>query len=289
MPRYRWNRYHDLEIDLTLFGLTAESDIIRLIKDESARWEDRIKDRRGEMSAALWVRIPKDRVQHLPWFLSHGFQMHHATEAYIMVVKPRSSRAVIPLYGTHYARVECVVVENNTGRVLLVQECNGPDSSYKLVTGSVDGNEYVSHAAVREVREETGVTCDVVGIIGLGNRLNTRFGRDELLVGVLLAAPEGQVPRGDGKETMNAAWMDPSAAITSVNHIAREWLISVAHSSFLPSTTTVVGGGGSLLLRRGTLPDFRGPPHSMEVFLPSSSSPVTTSLKKEETSQAMEQ
>lgn len=252
MPKYRWNRYHDLEIDLSRFDTESEHRLSELILDEVYRWEDRIKGRRGEMYAVLWIRIPENKVHFLSWFTNHGFLMHHATKDHIMVVRPRSKRAIIPLYGTHYARVECVVIEKNTGRILLVRESTGPDTAYKLITGSVENNEYISLAAIREVKEETGITCEVVGVLGMGNRLSTRFGRDEILVGLLLSAEQGQTPRGDGKETDSAMWVDPDTAVKNASVMAKEWLLS--------ATTNP--------LRRGHLPDFRGPPHSMEVFLP---------------------
>lgn len=253
MPRYRWNRYHDLEIDISRFVIENEAKLSGLVFDEIARWEDRIRGRRGEMFAVLWVKIPVRSVHFLPWFTDHGFDMHHATKDHVMVVRPRSKKAMIPLYGTHYARVECVVIEKTTGRILLVKECTGPDASYKLVTGSVENNEYISAAAVREVMEETGIACEVTGVLGLGNRLGTRFGRDEILVGLLMSAKCGQTPLADGTETASAMWADPDTAIKNASAMAREWLISAATNR---------------PLRKGRMPDFRGPPHSMEVFLP---------------------
>lgn len=253
MPKYRWNRYHDLEIDLARFRVGTEAELADLIWTEMGRWGSRIRGRRGEYAAVLWIRIPERCSHFLPWFLGHSFTMHHAVRDHIMVVKPRSPRAVIPLYGTHYMRVECVVVEQGTGNILMVRERIGPDASLKLVTGSVDLNEYISKAATREVREEAGVSCSLVGMLGMGNRLGTRFGRDEILVGVLLSAPPGQTPRGDGEETCDAVWVPPHEALARGSAAAREWIIASSQSDHI--------------LKCGYLSDFRGPPHRMEVFL----------------------
>jgi len=254
--RTRWNRYHDLEIDLSRFRVDTETELSKLMKEETGKWESRIRGRRGEYAAVLWVRIPERSSHLLSWFLRHSYTMHHAVASHVMVVRPKSSRAVIPLYGTHYTRVECVVMEQGTGRILMVREQIGPDSSLKLVTGSVDLNEYISKAAMREVKEETGVTCTLVGLLGLGNRLGTRFGRDEILVGVLLSAAQGQVPRGNGSETYDATWTSPEEALARGSLSAREWLIAAEQQK--------------QILCCGYLNDFRGPPHRMEVFLPSS-------------------
>ena len=253
MPKYRWNRYHDLEIDLSRFNFNNETELCDMVYSEMDKWEARIRGRRGEGSAVLWIRIPTYQANFLPWFLRHSFRMHHAVAEYIMVVRTRSSRAVVPLYGTHYTRVECVVVEEKTGRILMVRERIGPDIALKLVTGSVDLNEYISHAAMREVKEETGVSSQLIGTLGIGNRLSTRFGKDEILVGVLMSAKEGQTPKGDGREISDAVWVEPSEAIARTSLSAREWLIAAGHNSVLAC---------------GYLNDFRGPPHRMEVFLP---------------------
>lgn len=255
MGKYRRNRYHDVEIDLSKLKTDTEADLENSIFAETRKWDSQIRGRRGCDAAVMWIRIPKHLVHTLAWFLKHCFEMHHADKDHVMVVRSRSSRAVIPLYGTHYVRVECLVVEQGTGRILMVRERIGQGSSLKLVTGSVDLNEYISRAAEREVREEADVVAKVSGFIGCGNRLGTRFGRDEILVGVLMTAEPGQTPRGDGNEITEAVWIDPEKATPLCTPMAREWMIA---GGYTPATH----------LQRGYLPDFRGPPHKMEVFLP---------------------
>lgn len=245
----RWNRYNDLEIDVSQLSEPRELSVAR----EMCAWMERIRGRRGEMNALFWVKVPKSYLGILPLLVHRDFSIHHATEAYVMMVMRRSTNAVVPLYGTHYARVECVVLEEGSGRVLMVKESNGPDSTFKLVTGSVDNNEYISRAAVREVAEEAGIQATFSGTLGLGNRLATRFGRDEILVGVILTARAGQTPRADVAETCGAAWVAPEDAMRMASPSAREWLIAATSNP----------------LRLGVLPDYRGPPHAMEVFLPS--------------------
>lgn len=250
--KYRYNRYNDVEIDVGRMDIGSEESFSRDLEREIRRWKSRISGRRGETSALMWLRVPVDNVHCVPWVVRRRFSLHHATPDYVMLVHRASSRAVVPKYGTHYMRVECLVVEAGTGRVLVVKESVGPsDLKYKFVTGSVDPGEYVSEAAVREVREETGIRATVSGMLGLGNRLGTRFGKDEMLVGVLMTAEIGQVPTRDDMEVEDARWMDPSEAVSRCTQMALEWLIV----SRLPRA------------QRGSFPDFRGPPHKMEVYL----------------------
>jgi 8-oxo-dGTP pyrophosphatase MutT (NUDIX family) len=231
--------------------------LARSIEYETRKWIFETNGKRGADAAVMWIRIPTDLYKTLPWFQKNGFETHHADRTHVMVVRPRSSKAVIPLYGTHYVRVECLVIEIGTGRVLMVRERLGPDQSLKLVTGSVDLNEYVSAAAEREVKEETGIVAKADGFIGCGNRLATRFSRDEILIGLLLYAERGQEPKFDGTEIIEALWIEPERAIDICTVLAKEWLLA----------------GGLVIqnkwtLQKGFLPDFRGLPHRMEVFMP---------------------
>jgi len=250
--KYRYNRYNDLEVDVSQMNIADEDAFSGDLEREMRRWRNKISGRRGEESALMWLKVPVDQVHCVPWIVKRKFVIHHATRHYVMLVHATSSRASVPRYGTHYVRVECVVVEVGTGRVLVVREKIGPaDSGYKLVTGSVDPGEYVSSAAVREVYEEAGVKAQVSGLLGVGNRLGTRFGKDEMLVGVLMSAEAGQEPRGDGREVEEARWMAPSEALNRCALMSVEWLIA----SSAPAAC------------KGQLPDFRGPPHRMEVYL----------------------
>jgi 8-oxo-dGTP pyrophosphatase MutT (NUDIX family) len=166
-----------------------------------------------------------------------------------------------PSYGTHYSRVECVVVDEKTGHVLMVHERIGTMAQCrKLVTGSVDAGEYISEAAQREVMEETGVSAKFAGVVGLVNRIGTRFGRDELLVGCLLiASPSGQTPMARSAEIVGAEWMPVKEAIgVGSNYMGRHWLCSVANLA-MPSQHQTG-------LEERTLEDFRGHGHCMKMY-----------------------
>lgn len=257
MGKYRRNRYHDIEIDLSKLRADSEVELTQSIDYETRKWAYQINGKRGCDAAVMWIRIPANLSRTVPWLLKNGFELHHAAKTHIMVVRPKTSNAVIPLYGTHYVRVECLVIEIETGRILMVRERLGYDTPLKLVTGSVDLNEYISHAAEREVLEETGIVAKAESPLGYGNRLGTRFSRDEILIGMLLYAERGQIPKFDGREIVEAIWMEPERAIEVCSQMAKEWMIA----------------GGIIMqgkheLHRGFLPDFRGPPHKMEVYLP---------------------
>jgi 8-oxo-dGTP pyrophosphatase MutT (NUDIX family) len=254
---HRFNRYDDIEIDVCKLDYRSPDRLSASLDRELRAWADRIG---SPDSSIVWLRVPVQISHVVPWLLGqaensslsiskHPFRVHHAThERGFMLSR---SKCEAPLYGTHYARVECVVIEEGTGNLLVIREKAAAPSGIKLVTGSVDPGEYLGHAAEREVMEETGVRAGFVGTVGLGHRLKTRFDKDEILVGCVLQAPAGQVPTADRGEVSYAAWARPEEAAAVCNPMAREWL-SIVSKMRAP-------------MMRATVPDFRGHGHTMEL------------------------
>jgi ADP-ribose pyrophosphatase YjhB (NUDIX family) len=215
----------------------------------------------------VWLRVPRHLSHAIPWLLGEAadrtlsistrpFKIHHATQdkGFVLARANNPEKCDIPLYGTHYIRVECVVIEKTTGNLLIIRENTGTVSGIKLVTGSVEPGEYMGSAAEREVREETGIKAEFVGIVGMGHRLRTRFDKDELLVGCLLHAPEGQTPLApNGGEISYAAWTKPERAAEVCNPMAKTWLSIVSRMRHQQP------------LARAVIPDFRGRGFTMEL------------------------
>jgi len=58
-----------------------------------------------------------------------------------------------------------VVVTNEGGEILLIQRSD--NENWAIPGGAVDLGESLTDAAIRETREETGITCEVTGIVGI--------------------------------------------------------------------------------------------------------------------------
>ena len=262
MPKYRYNRYRDLEIDVSRLQFADDREsFLHVIRQEFDKWAGRLNHSRERFTAVMWYNVPKEVSRVVPWLIDSdpAIRMHHANANRIMFVRPHPSShgsAQIPSYGTHYVKVECVVLEEGTGRVLMVKERIGADAPFKNVSGSSESGEFFADAAMREVGEETGVRTRFVCLFGCGNRLRTRFDRDEIIMGCLLIAEQGQMPRADGTEVSLADWFDPSIAISTCTPMAREWLMS--------ANACDMGHNR----RSHTRDIFRGDPHSMDFFVP---------------------
>ena len=58
-----------------------------------------------------------------------------------------------------------VVVTNDEGEVLLIRRTD--NDNWAVPGGAVDLGESVAQAAVRETREESGIDCQITGIVGI--------------------------------------------------------------------------------------------------------------------------
>lgn len=267
----RYNRYQDVEIDASLLPHDEIGKFLSALSGEESKWLSRLGYRFSEPrmrgNALFWVKIRVQLSHLLPHLLGGGvFTVHHATPEYIMLVKGPGVGGLpegTPLYGTHYARVECIVLDIVAGaetKLLLVKEMIGnTECNKKLVTGSVESGECISQAAEREVMEETGISAEFLGVIGIVNRLCTRFGRDEILVGCLLrASPSGQIPKPMSSEIKTVEWGQLSELTgPSGNYMAQKWGAALCA---LMSKNIVNG------LTPKKIPDFRGHGQVMTLY-----------------------
>ncbi len=58
-----------------------------------------------------------------------------------------------------------VVVVNDAGEILLIRRTD--NDNWAVPGGAVDLGESVAQAAVRETREESGIECEITGIVGI--------------------------------------------------------------------------------------------------------------------------
>ena len=58
-----------------------------------------------------------------------------------------------------------VVVTNAKGEILLIRRSD--NDNWAVPGGAIDLGESLTEAAIRETREETGITCEVTGLVGI--------------------------------------------------------------------------------------------------------------------------
>lgn len=58
-----------------------------------------------------------------------------------------------------------VIVTDDAGRILMIRRTD--NDNWAVPGGAIDLGESLPQAAVRETREETGITCEVTGLVGI--------------------------------------------------------------------------------------------------------------------------
>ncbi|GAB2675537.1 NUDIX domain-containing protein [Kribbella swartbergensis] len=58
-----------------------------------------------------------------------------------------------------------VVIENGAGEILMIERAD--NGNWAVPGGAIDLGESMSEAAVRETKEETGIECEILGVVGI--------------------------------------------------------------------------------------------------------------------------
>ena len=145
--------------------------------------------------------------------LAAGFQLHHATPDKLVLNKwlsgpPETSR--LPKYSHSLVGIGAVVL-NRQGELLVVQEKHGVlkgQGVWKMPTGLAEPGEDLHAAAVREVREETGLRCRFDGLLTFRQMHGGTFGQSDLFFVCALSPEDCAAPlRCQEEELEGCRWM----------------------------------------------------------------------------------
>mmetsp|Transcript_26733 Transcript_26733/g.54679 ORF Transcript_26733/g.54679 Transcript_26733/m.54679 type:complete len:463 (-) Transcript_26733:23-1411(-) len=117
---------------------------------------------KDEGKRGVWMRIPTELAGLIPPCTEQGFDFQHAEPGRAVLTKwlPTESDSRLPRGPTHQVGVGILLLHPQTGKMLAVQEKTGPAAArklWKMPTGLTDPGEDIVEAAVRELKEETGL------------------------------------------------------------------------------------------------------------------------------------
>ena len=106
-------------------------------------------------------------------------------------------------------RLTVAAVIERDGRYLLVEEVDEATGTrvFNQPAGHVEPGESVLDAAVREVREETGLAFTPTAFLGL-YQLRAADGRDYLRVAFAGTVPPEERPRPEDPDILGCAWVE---------------------------------------------------------------------------------
>jgi 8-oxo-dGTP pyrophosphatase MutT (NUDIX family) len=160
----------------------------------------------------VWLQLPLSAAELVPVAVSQGFVFHHAEPGHVMLTAwLPATRNTLPANASHVVGVGAFLL-NRQGQVLVVQERSGPAARpgfWKLPTGVVDGGEEIHAAAVREVKEETDIDAEFLGVVGFRQAHGVAFGKDDLffLCALRLKEGAGEEITPQPSEIAAARWM----------------------------------------------------------------------------------
>ena len=174
------HRYGGVEVSAVATAAAGTDGVARFASELRARvagWEQAGKQ-------GLWLTIPTAAAACIGPAVELGFDFHHAKPGYALLTRwLPSTPSSLPVYGFTQIGVGGVVV-NAAGHVLMVVEKVSPmaqmQGQWKLPGGLADPGEDFGDTVAREVREETGVSAALEGVVSLRHSHGYRFGQVSL-------------------------------------------------------------------------------------------------------------
>ncbi|WP_404404565.1 NUDIX domain-containing protein [Jeotgalibacillus malaysiensis] len=101
------------------------------------------------------------------------------------------------------------VIENSKGEWLVVKKkYGGLKGKWSIPAGFVEEGETADQAAVREVKEETGMTAEVIRVAGFRSGVLKDTISDNMIIFVMKAMDESEALQIPEDEIEEAAWID---------------------------------------------------------------------------------
>ncbi|KAJ6754064.1 NUDIX HYDROLASE 2 [Salix purpurea] len=139
---------------------------------------------RQQGKRGIWIKLPIALVNLVETAVKKGFRYHHAEPNYLMLVYwIPDTPSTIPANASHRVSIGAIVL-NDKREILVVQEKSGKlkgTGVWKIPTGGVDEGEEIFMAAVREVKEETGVDTEFLEIIAFRQWHKSFFEKSDLV------------------------------------------------------------------------------------------------------------
>ncbi|XP_010532970.1 PREDICTED: nudix hydrolase 7-like isoform X2 [Tarenaya hassleriana] len=190
-------------------GVTVHLEDPMDAEDFALKLQASIQRWRQEGKKGIWIKMPIGLANLVETAVQEGFRYHHAEPDYLMLVAWISDLPdTIPSNASHRVGIGAFVL-NPDGKVLVVQETGGPfrgTNVWKLPTGVVNQGEHIIDAAVREVREETGIDTDFVEILAFRQSHGSFHGKSDLFFLCVLKAHSYEIKKQES-EILAAKWM----------------------------------------------------------------------------------
>jgi ADP-ribose pyrophosphatase YjhB (NUDIX family) len=211
------NKYNDVQARVSGNNQSLETFENELIQSLN-NWKD-------SGYKAIWFTIPKEYAAYIPITLQHGFIFHHTTSQELVMIRglKEHGEESLPAYATQTLGSFGLVIDNDNN-ILVVKERFKPELGYKLPGGGASFSEKISETAIREIKEETGIDTEFVGIVAW------RHGRSPNTEGIsdicfcCLLRPISHSIKIQESEITDCRWMPYAEFKKIARHICAQFL-----------------------------------------------------------------
>ncbi|XP_021680102.1 nudix hydrolase 7 isoform X2 [Hevea brasiliensis] len=175
---------------------------VSLLRASISKW-------RQQGKKGVWIKLPIELSSLVEPVVQEGFRYHHAESDYLMLVYwIPNTPDTLPENASHRVGIGAFVM-NSHGEVLVVKEKNGGfrgTDVWKLPTGVVNKGEDICTAAVREVKEETGIETEFGEVLAFRQSHRSFFRKSDLFFICMLRPRSFNIQKQDS-EVEAAQWM----------------------------------------------------------------------------------
>ncbi|KAF9824603.1 hypothetical protein SFRURICE_004060 [Spodoptera frugiperda] len=155
----------------------------------------------------VWFKVNIQDAFCVPILAQKGFNFHHARDDFVMMYKwlPGDSMPNLPP-SCHTNLGVGAMVFNDTGHLLAISEKHYEYPHWKLPGGYVERGEDIIDAAVREVKEETGVDATFESLVTFRHTHNMMFDNSDIYVILMMKALTDKITLSQ-REVNLCKWM----------------------------------------------------------------------------------